>query len=524
MSTLSTPASEEPREGEATRRQIRGSTMLLAGRFLSIGINFAVQVLMVRYLSKSAYGAFAYVLSLVTLGQGLVTFGLDRAITRFVPIYHEDREYDKMFGTIFVVLSLILALSLLLILGVFALRVPISQHLVTNQQVMQLLLILVLLVPFESFDILMVGLFAVFASPRAIFFRKYLLGPGLKLAVVLLLTLMGESVNFLAGGYLLASMVGVFFYVVVLIRLLHDQGLFRHLRPRAMQLPMREILLFTTPLLTSDLVYAFTHSIDSIMLANLRGTGEVAAFRAVQPTATLNHLVYYTFSMLFTPIAARLFARRDTKAINNLYWQTAVWVAVLSFPVFAMTFSLARPLTVFMFEERYASSATVLAILAIGHYFDSMLGPNGLTLKVFGVVRYIVIIDLFAMATSVVLNLLLIPPLGALGAAIGTASTFVMLNLLRQFWLRRATGINSFQREYRRVYASIFLAAGLLVLVQLFWTLPFLALAALATLTSAGVLLFNRAILDVENTFPELLRFPLMQRLFGSKAAKPLVP
>ena len=52
----------------ATRNQIRGSSLLLVGRMASLGVNFAVQIIVIRYLSKSDYGAFAYALSLVSLG------------------------------------------------------------------------------------------------------------------------------------------------------------------------------------------------------------------------------------------------------------------------------------------------------------------------------------------------------------------------------------------------------------------------------------------------------------------------
>jgi len=40
-------------EHDATRKQIRGSSLFLAGRFLSMGINFSAQALMVRYLAAA---------------------------------------------------------------------------------------------------------------------------------------------------------------------------------------------------------------------------------------------------------------------------------------------------------------------------------------------------------------------------------------------------------------------------------------------------------------------------------------
>ena len=81
-------------------------------------------------------------------------------------------------------------------------------------------------------------------------------------------------------------------------------------------------------------------------------------------------------------------------------------MAVFSLPVFLLTFSLAEPITVLLFGERYAGSAAYLAILSLGMYFNAALGFNGLTLKVIGRVRYVVILNLFAAGANVALNLL----------------------------------------------------------------------------------------------------------------------
>src|SRR5512132_2373449 len=97
------PSGAESAAHDATRKQIRGSSLLLGGRFISLGMNFAIQILIVRYLSKADYGAWAYVVSLVGLGVSVATFGLDRSITRFIPIYDEEKAYDKLWGTIVMV-------------------------------------------------------------------------------------------------------------------------------------------------------------------------------------------------------------------------------------------------------------------------------------------------------------------------------------------------------------------------------------------------------------------------------------
>ena len=179
---------------EATRKQIRGSSLLLAGRFLTLASNLVVQVLIVRYLSKADFGAFAYALSLVSVGASIVTFGLDRSITRFVPIYDEQRDYPKLFGTVLLAVGTVLSLGLVTLVLVYGLEAFLDGSLIGDEQAVSILLILVLLVPINALDGLLMGMFAVFSKPRAIFFRRHVLTPALRLTIVLLLVLGNRDV------------------------------------------------------------------------------------------------------------------------------------------------------------------------------------------------------------------------------------------------------------------------------------------------------------------------------------------
>ena len=510
------PAATVPgKKDAATRRQIRGSSLLLVGQLLAKGVNFGVQVMIVRYLSQSDYGAFAYGLSIVALGASIATFGLDRAITRYVTIYHEQRDYNKLFGTLLMVVALIASLGLTMALLLQGAPGLAARVLGSEPQAFSLLLILIFLSPVQALDGVLVGMFAVFSSSRSIFFRKYVLGPSLKLSVVLLLILLRSDVYFLAGGYLAASILGVAIYTIVLIGVMRAQGIFDHFNRKAIEIPWREILSFTIPLLTSDVLYAVMNTMDAIVLERSRGSVDVAALRAVHSTAVLNSLVMSSFALLFTPSAARLFARNDREGINNLYWQTAIWIAVISFPIFALTFSVAQPITVLLYGQRYAHSGIILALLSLGYYFNAALGFNGLTLKVYGRVRYSVVINVLAGVFNLGAILLLIPRYGALGAAIGTTSALIVHNILKQAGLRLGTGINLFEWRYFRVYLVILLCALGLLLVQVVTSAPVYVSIALAALASTVVIGLNRKLLKVGQNFPELLRLPLVRRLFG---------
>lgn len=502
-----------------TTKQIRDSNLLLVGRVVALGLNFLVQILIVRYLSKESYGVFAYALSIVGLGQALVTFGLDRGLSRFVPIFDEQRKYPEMLGTIVLVFSSILSLGLSFVLITFGLRNWLAGSIGGDAQAVTVIAILILLAPLEAIDNLLVQTLAVFGQANAIFFRRYVLAPGMRLFVVLLLVLTGSGVTFLAAGYVLGGLAGVAIYGVVLYRLLRDQPSLKSTGLRAMRLPWKTILMFTLPLMTTDLLFMAQSSVDAIMLGSFLGTEEVATLRAVAPVARMNTLVLQSFGVLFTPLAARYFARQDHAGANRLYWQTAIWVAVLTFPIFAITTGLAEPVTLLLFGEEYRDSGAVLAVLGLGYYLHASLGFNGRTLTVYGRVRYIVTTNIIIIIANIGLNLLLIPRFGAIGAASGTAATFVLHNIMKQAGLLIGTEVSGLDRGYRRIYAAI--AVGVVVIAALAVIRPPLAVAiGVAALTSSIVIAISRRNLRLGDTYPSLLKFRLFRLLFEHPSEK----
>jgi O-antigen/teichoic acid export membrane protein len=508
-----------PSARSASKSHLRGSSLLLGGRILAAVLAFVTQVLIVRYLAKDAFGAFAYGLAIVSLIETAATLGLDRSISRFVPIYDERKEYDKALGTVVGVVVAVGALSVVAV-GTFVLLVATLSDSIGGEDIAApVVLILVFLAPIQAIDNLLTGLFAVFARPGVIFFRRFVVTPSLRLAVVLLLIASHRGVEFLAVGYVLAGLLGMMLYGALFVKAMKSTEMAKNASRRTMQFPVREVMLFSLPLFTTDLVFVLISSIDAIMVGHFGDASDVAELRAVQPVVKLNQLVLASFGMLFTPMAARLFARGDRAGVSDVYWQTAAWVAVLSFPAFAMSFAVAGPLTVSLFGERYADAAPIMAVLALGYFANAALGFNGLTLNVFGLVRSVVMINLAAIAVNVVLNLSLIPRYGPLGAAIATAFTLIVQNLLRQFVLARRTGVPAFERSVAPTYLAIVGSALVLLIAQLAFS-PGLVLGSIGcAIATLAVFAVARRELDLVATFPEVAKVPVVGRLLGGPPA-----
>ncbi len=501
-------------EQDATRGQIRGSSLFLAGRFISLGANFVTQVLIVRYLSTVDYGALAYVLATIAFLQLFGTLGLQEAVSRFVPIYREHRDYERLFGTILLAVGAVVFTGILIIALAGG---PLSHFIARENLTLRLLSILIFLVPVEAADMLLDALFASFASTRDIFFRKYVLGPGLKLGVAILLIWRGSTVTFLAAGYLCASALGVLTYSWMLLRLLRSHGLWQQVTLRTIKFPARELLAFIVPGLSAVLATAAINSINMLLLGQMQTLSEVAYYRAAVPLAEMNGVVMASFTLLYTPTAARLFARGNYAGINKLYWQTAAWMSVVAFPIFVSTFSLARPVIALLYGSRYERSAFVMAVLALGGYFNVTLGFNVQTLKVIGRLRYIIVTSLLAALANIALNCFLIPRYGAVGAAAGATVALVGYNVLLQLGLRQAPSFKAFDSSYCSIYLVTAMSALGLLVLQYVTSIGLPGALPLAVGLSVAVLLVSKKKLNITATFPELYRVPFMRVLLTTE-------
>ena len=496
------------------REQVRGSMLLLLGRMLSLVFTVATQVVVIRALSKADYGVFAYALTLVASGRILLSLGQGRLLSRFMATYEEERDYPRMFGSMLLAVGTIVITSTLLLCALAVFAEPLLGVAFNDARAVDVLLILMFLAPMEALDQVFVSMFAVFSRPRAIFFRKYLLTPGLRLAVVLALAAFGGSVFSLAAGYVATGLFGLGVYIVLLVRMLRERGVLQHLRPRGVVLPFKAVFSFSVPTMTSELVVLATNIFSVVLLGLYHGAVGVAAFRAVISAARLNQVVYQTFVTLFLPMAARLFARSDRVGLRHAYWRSSVFLAVFTFPVFAMTGIFSSATTVTLFGERYASSGAVLMALAGGYYFSVALGFNVYVLQVFGRLRYLVLSNVCVAGANVGLAFVLIPRYGALGAAAANATTMIGQNIANQVVLARTMRVEGQVRaEYLRPYVVIASVATVLAVVNFVLRPGILVAIVIAAVASLVVLWLTRRSLRLLDTFPELSQVPLLRRL-----------
>jgi|tagenome__1003787_1003787.scaffolds.fasta_scaffold20971096_1 O-antigen/teichoic acid export membrane protein len=499
----------EPDGGDAARLNkghVRGSMLLLIGRLMSLLFTVLTQIVIVRALSKADYGVFAYAFTLTAAGRIVLSLGQGRLLSRFMAKYEEEKDFARMFGAILMAVGAI-AVTATAILGAMALGVAqVIGGTFDNPSAGSVLLVLMFLAPLDALDQVFVSIFAVFSKPTAIFFRKYLLTPALRLVVVLFIALTDGTVEALALGYVLTSAFGIGIYFWLFFGVMRDRGISLGRGQGRIILPFREVFSFSVPTLTGELAYLVTNTGSVIILGHYGGSTAVADFRAVLPAARLNQVVYQTFVTMFLPMTARLHTRGDHNGVRETYWHSSHFMAVATFPVLAMTTVFARDTTVTLFGERYASASDVLLALSVGYYVSIALGFNVYVLQVYRRLKYLVYSNVGVCIVSLALAFALSPRYGATGAAIGGGATMAAQNVVNEIALIRVIGWGDDPLRWIRPYLVLGAGLALLLGVRLLLHPGFVVAVAISAVVSLGVLRQTRNDLGLLSLFPELKR------------------
>jgi O-antigen/teichoic acid export membrane protein len=333
--------------------------------------------------------------------------------------------------------------------------------------------------------------------------------PVVRLSFGLVALEMAADPRHVAIGYTATEVVALAATLAMLLRLLprpgrssSPAGLFRFSLPMS----LNRVLLYTN------------NQTEIFILGLLQPAGPVGVFGVARRLSTLLGSLLTSINVLFNPMVADLHHRGDHEELERLFKTATRWLFTMAFPFCLIEFAFPRDL-LYLFGRDFGGGASALAILALGQLVNLGTGTVTGLLAMAGRARLSVLNSLLFLGLSLVLDLLLIPRWGVLGAAIANASALAAVNLLRLVQVRHGLGISPYDRRFLRP-----LAAGLAALAVA-WLLPLPALGPVAqlglrALVLCGIYVTALFALGIEPSDQEVAR-ALRERLRRRPGADP---
>ncbi len=402
----------------------KGSTVVAVGRLFNYGGRIVITFIVARLLSAEQYGMYNLAVSVTTIAAAVALFGLDTTLTRQIAILKGRRDPVGLWGTLQVGLGLGILFSALLTTTLFALAYPIANTLFHEPRLAPLLQLSCLFIPSLAMGDALAGATRGFKNMRDMVIAQNFVQPIVRLLLVGGLALFRFNVTHAILAYGLADTVATLMLVYYLNR---HFPLSRPLRDARRD--TREILSFTFPIWLTGMMSTFRGNIQTLLLGSLNTIVNVGIFAVANQLNLLGSIFHASITTSARPLIAELHDRGDWVMLHRLYQTTTRWVVLLNLP-FILLMMLIPAQLLSLFGRSFMDGAAALRILAFVSVVNAGTGMCGAVLEMTGHTTLKLINAIIRLVLSLVLNILLIPRWGLLGAAVTALVIETVANVL----------------------------------------------------------------------------------------------
>ncbi len=421
----------------------RGGGVIGSGLMISRFLQFLNTLIIVRIISRADYGIISLSNAVVSITVMICLLGLNAGVSRFIAKHGVGNDSQHLGRILCTSLSVVIVFSALLSAALFFFSAEIA--VVLNQDSLPRVLnfFAAVVIP-ESIILLLGAVFRGLGMPR-----QNILFQELTVSVTRLVFLAGclvAGIHFwgIVAAYIVADWVGVTAFLAYCYR--H----FSYLRREFVfdWTIAKDLLNFSIPLLAFNILNTSLNFVVILILARHHPAEQVGLFNATQRLTQFISLPLTSLMFLYLPMSTRLSESGNTDEIRRMYLSVAKWATLITLPVAMMLALDGAWVATLLFGDKYRDSGTMLMLMTIGMFVQTLFGPNGMTLVAMGESRFLLLSNIIGVGSSILCSLLLIPAHGAIGGAVAIAVGMTVSNIFRTVFLVRRRNIHPFCYEF----------------------------------------------------------------------------
>ena len=394
---------------EGWARHIKNALWLLSDRGLALVLGFFVSAYVARVYGPEMFGIYSYGLALVYLFAVPGHAGLNALVVK--RLVEAETEKSVIMGTSLVIKGLGFLVGIMLLLGFSFFP---GMHTPTEQTLLVIMCFSLLIQPGYVLDFWFQANYQ--ARYQALSKQIALVAAsGMKVAAAA----MGASILWIAGATVIQALMSVVFLIVFYLGTTpgHRQR-WRFDSDEAVSLLKQGGVVFL-----GTFFAAIYLKVDQIMLKMVKGDAEVGVYAVA---ATVSEAFYFIPVAITAAIFPRLIELRSENSKTYKYrtQQLLDGMAALALLLAVFITLVAAPLISTVFGPQYSGAALILSIHIWAAVFIFMRAVFSKWIIAEGLIWFSVITQGTGAVVNVALNALLIPSMGALGAALATLLSY----------------------------------------------------------------------------------------------------
>lgn len=420
----------------------KGGAVVFAGRLVAWGSRFAIAVFLARILGAREYGLYSLALTIAALGAALAVLGMDSALIRYSAVFAARSDQKGLRGSLQVAIGIPAILSVLSSVALFLLADPIARQLMHEPSLAPLLRTVSVLVPATVLSTQIAATLQGLRHIHLAVLSLQVLQPAVRFAILLVLAIVGLT----AETAVLASTLAALSATVLLFKFLNR--LVPLARPWAdARREPGAIARFSLPIYFSNLVSSVGENLQTLLLGTMSTIASVGIFGVANQLNLVGSIFHSALVSSSMPIFAELHDRGDRRGLEHLFQTTSKWTLTLNLPFFLAAMLFPHAL-LSLFGREFESGWIALVIIAWGNLVNAATGTSGALLDMTGHTWVKFLNATTAVGFALGLNLLLIPRLGIVGAAISVFASLSVVNVMRLVEVLALVGVSPYNRSF----------------------------------------------------------------------------
>ncbi len=214
------------------------------------------------------------------------------------------------------------------------------------------------------------------------------------------------------------------------------------------------------PFLIISLSYMLLSSIDLIMLSFWYDSDKIGGYSVATKISALTMI----FCMAFTPFLpkiSQLYHKKQTDRLEDYYLTITKIIILFTCPL-VIYFIFYGKIVLMFFGKDFITFFSVLSILAIGRFFDAVTGPVGSLLNMTRYEKIDMALVISVLFLNLLLNVVLIPRYGTIGAALATTVSLAIINCIKVYITKHLLRIDTLSWKH----IILFLLFGILLTIN----------------------------------------------------------
>ncbi|TMI61556.1 MAG: hypothetical protein E6H07_18720 [Bacteroidetes bacterium] len=416
----------------------KGTVSVLLLYLLSIVFGFVLNYLLIRSAGTADYGTYVYALNLITLIAGFAVMGTDNLLVKNLAVYKDQANNSLFKGLLLFAIGFTLLFSLLAgLVSIFAFD---SMSALNALNWYDLVFLFFIILPLTSVIIVLQSSFQGLSKPFLSQFADKLLRPLLFIAIITIFFILGR---YLSASELVMINSGVLLVTVLVLIAVHHKVVLKTLAPIGVQLKTIPWLRISFSFFLLDVLYNINSRVDIFLIGLLRNDPtEVAACNIVIKLSELVGIGLFLVNMLLAPLVSKYIVKNEISKLQEAVTYTARLALVISLPLFIFILIFGNKVLA-LFDVASAVSFRSLMILSFAQLINVFMGSVGVILSMSGHQRYSIYTLAISIVLNIVLDIILIPPMGLMGVAIASGASLILWNFLIYMIVRKKTNLKT---------------------------------------------------------------------------------